>query len=100
MCELTGYPKRGSMRWITDAVYLTDYKLQVTFEDGTVKDVDLARHLEGRIFEPLKDIEYFKLAFYNPETETVEWPNGADMSPDFLYEIGVDVGTVRKARAV
>ena len=41
--------------------------------------------------EPLKDPEFFRQASVNPETGTVEWPNGADVAPGFLHERGVPV---------
>ena len=53
--------------------------------------VDLERHLDGEIFEPLKDIRLFRTARLEPDLDTVVWDNGADMSPDFLYEIGTPV---------
>ncbi len=88
------------MHWIVDAAYLEDYKLRLTFEDGVQKIVDLQPHLDGEVFEPLKDLGYFKKVQLNPDTETIEWPNGADMSPDFLYEIGVEVGQVEEAHPI
>lgn len=60
----------------------------MTLEDGCKKIVDLERYLEGEIFEPLRDIEYFKTVRLNRDVDTIVWDNGADMSPDFLYEIG------------
>jgi len=76
---------------VKEVLYVSDYKLQLTFEDGSVKIVDLEPYLDGEIFEPLKDIEYFKTVRVDPDIDTIVWDNGADMSPDFLYEIGEEV---------
>lgn len=78
------------MHFVKDVAYVSDYKLLVTFEDAVVKLVDLEPHLDGKIFEPLKDVEYFKTVRVNPDIDTIVWDNDADLSPDFLYEIGVD----------
>lgn len=70
------------------AVYpLNDYTLRLEFNDGATRDVDLSGELHGEVFEPLKEIEYFRSVAVNPETGTIEWPNGADFAPEFLYEI-------------
>ena len=79
------------MHYICDVQYDADYRLRLAFEDGSVRLVDLRDHLEGEVFEPLKDLQAFKTARLNPDLDTVVWDNGADMSPDFLYEIGVPV---------
>ena len=76
------------MHYVTEASYISDYKIKVRFENNEVRLVDLATHLYGSIFEPLKDIIYFKAFKVNPDIDTVTWPNDADFSPDFLYEIG------------
>ena len=76
------------MHFVRNVEYLSDYRLLLTFENGVVKFVDLESHLDGEIFEPLKDITYFKTVEVNPDIDTVVWDNGADFSPDFLYEIG------------
>lgn len=76
------------MHYVTDAQYVGQYRLRVTFEDHQTKLVDLEQYLEGGVFEPLKDAEYFKLVTLNCDIDTVVWPNNADFSPDFLYEIG------------
>jgi ribosomal protein L31E len=47
--------------------------------------------LDGEIFEPLKDINNFKKVRVNPDLDTIVWENGADMCPDFLYKVGVEV---------
>jgi hypothetical protein len=38
------------------------------------------------MFEPLKDPDLFLQAKVDPELETVIWPNGADLAPEFLYQ--------------
>ncbi len=73
---------------VASVAHLAGYKLRLTFDDGVTKDVDLRDELYGEIFEPLKDIELFKQVVVNPDTNTIEWPNGADFAPEFLYEIG------------
>ncbi len=77
------------MHFVKDVKYLSGYKLALTFEDGSVRHVDLQAHLDGEIFEPLKEINYFKTVRVNPELDTIVWDNGADMAPEFLYAIGV-----------
>jgi len=79
------------MHFVRNASYISEYKLLITFEDKTVKLIDLKSHLDGRIFEPLKNINYFKTFRVDPEIDTIVWENGADFSPDFLYEIGIDL---------
>ena len=45
-------------------------------------------HLDGEIFQPLKDVAFFRTVRVDPDLDTIFWDNGADMSPEFLYEIG------------
>ena len=71
---------------VIDAKYIKDYTLYLRFSDGSDGEVDLEQELEGEIFEPLRDISYFKNFTVNHELHTVVWPNGADIAPEFLYE--------------
>jgi hypothetical protein len=71
--------------------YIRGYRLRIGFSDGMVKDVDLAGELHGEIFEPLKDLDFFLKVSVNPDTRTIEWPNGADFAPEFLYGTGVEI---------
>ncbi len=73
---------------VTKLEYLEAYKLRLTFSNQIIQEVDLAQELYGEIFEPLRDLTQFQQAFLNPETNTIEWPNGADFAPEFLYELG------------
>ena len=70
---------------ITNAKYLDGYKIRLTFNDGKTKIVDFEKLLWVEVFEPLKDIDKFKKFRLNPFT--IEWENGADFSPEYLYNI-------------
>ena len=76
------------MHWVKEASYVEGYKLRIRFDNDEVKLVDLTDHLDGGIFELLKDISYFKSFEVNRDIDTVVWRNEADFSPEFLYEIG------------
>lgn len=76
------------MRWVTEATYVGGFSINIRFDNGEYKVVDLQPHLDGPIFEPLKDIQFFRSFCVNQNVDTIVWPNDADFSPDFLYEIG------------
>lgn len=78
------------MHIVKDVQYIKDYKLAVTFENNKTKVVDLENHLNKGVFKPLKDVSYFKTVKLDQDLDTIVWDNGADISPDFLYEIGLD----------
>jgi hypothetical protein len=69
---------------ITDARYIADHTIWLRFADGVEGEVDLSRELEGEVFEPLKDVEYFRSFRLHPELRTLVWSNGADFAPEFL----------------
>ncbi|MGB5983657.1 MAG: DUF2442 domain-containing protein [Desulfobacterales bacterium] len=71
---------------ITNAKYIENYKLYLHFSDGSEGEINLEPELTGEIFEPLKDISFFKKFSVNHEIHTLVWPNGADFAPEFLYE--------------
>ena len=79
------------MHLVRSVKYVHGYELLLAFEDGSERHVNLKSHIEGEIFEPLKDIEYFKTVRLNPDIDTIVWDNGADFSPDFLYELGQEM---------
>ncbi len=69
---------------IVDARYVAGFTIWLRFDDGLQGEVDLARELQGSIFQPLHDMEYFRRFELHPELRTLVWPNGADFAPEFL----------------
>lgn len=71
---------------VVDVDYVKDYTLRVAFNNGVVKNVDLQKHLSGDVFGELLDMN--KFVQYGLTRVTIEWANGADFAPEFLYQIG------------
>ncbi|MCW5880567.1 MAG: DUF2442 domain-containing protein [Anaerolineae bacterium] len=76
---------------VVGAQCLNDYRLRLRPSDGVVKDVDLRGELYGEVFVALRDMALFRQVAVNADTNTVQWPNGADFAPEFLYAIGTEV---------
>ena len=75
------------MLHIKAAKHISDFKLWLSFDDGSSGEVDLIGTLIGPMFEPLKNIDVFAKVAIDPELETVVWPNGADLAPEYLKEL-------------
>ena len=71
---------------VKNANYIKDYCIAITFSNGVKKIINLEKELLGEVFKPLNDKDFFKTFTINPFT--IEWSNGADFAPEFLYEIG------------
>jgi len=69
---------------VVRAEYGGEFRIRLTFNDGTENTVDFSPWLEGPIFQPLKDRDYFQRFFL--EGGTVAWPNGADVAPETPYQ--------------
>ncbi|HEU5063651.1 MAG TPA: DUF2442 domain-containing protein [Solirubrobacterales bacterium] len=71
---------------MTEATASEDYTVHVRFEDGLTADVDLSHLLaHGGVFEPLRDLEFFRRLRADDEAGTIVWPNDADIAPETLY---------------
>ena len=76
------------MKWrVVTAKACGEHSLDLTFEDGTHKRVNLLPLLDGPVFEPLRDPKYFATVELDAVAGTVVWPNGADIAPETLYKI-------------
>jgi hypothetical protein len=77
---------------VTDAKSLGGTVLELSFADGAVRRVDIAAlaRPEG-VFAALRTPGFVASARVNPDTGTIEWPSGADLSPEMLYQAGTEV---------
>lgn len=74
---------------VVKADYLDGYRVKLKFNTGEVKVVDLSQSLNGSVFLPLRNIDFFKS--FTIGFNTIEWSNGADFAPEYLYDLGVAV---------
>jgi hypothetical protein len=82
----------GFLPLVTAVQVIPPYGLEVTFNDGTVRRIDLTHLVEtasGPVFGLLRDPAFFAQAYL--EGHTVAWPNGADIAPEALYEDFEDI---------
>ena len=70
---------------VTKAKYLEGHRVQLEFNNGRKGIADLSDSLDGHVFAPLKDKEYFAQLKLDRELDTISWPNGADFAPEYLY---------------
>ena len=67
---------------------LSDYRLLLTFANKEQKCFDMKPYLHATVFQPLKNIGFFKLA--KVDYGTVTWPYEIDIAPETLYELSVE----------
>jgi len=70
---------------VTEAHHVRGHCVRVSFNDGTCAEIDLSGSLDGPIFEPLRNVEYFKS--FSIFGHTLAWPNGADFAPEHLQSL-------------
>ena len=68
---------------VVRAEYRSGFRIYLVFNDTSEGTIDFQPWLEGPVFEPLKNAQYFRRFFV--EGGTVVWPNGADIAPETLY---------------
>lgn len=70
---------------VIDAKYIDNYQIWLKFNDDTDGFIDFADKIDGEIFEPLKDKDYFSHFFV--DGYTINWENGADFAPEYLKDL-------------
>jgi len=70
---------------ITGVEVIGGHQLRLTFQDGTVGDVDFSERDWRGVLAPLRDPAYFALVAVDPDGGTIAWPNGVDLAPEPLY---------------
>jgi len=77
---------------IVEAEVCGDSCIRVAFNDGTIKVVSLRGILDGPVFEPLQERDFFARMELDPICGTVVWPNGADFAPEALRDLAAIEG--------
>ncbi|MGL4908282.1 MAG: DUF2442 domain-containing protein [Bacteroidales bacterium] len=73
------------MNWIvTNVQALENYKLLLTFANGERREFNMAPYLNKGVFKVLQDVRIFNTV--RVSFDSIEWENGADFDPEFLYK--------------
>lgn len=83
MASIEGIPP---LVFLTHVEVIGDYKLRITFEDGTVGDVSFDGREWTGVFEPFHDPAVFAQVYVDKQFRSLARPNGLDMAPEALYQ--------------
>ncbi len=74
--------------------YLGEYRLTLTFSDGTRTAMDFREKIVGRggVFTPLEDKAVFKQVVVDPVAGTIVFPGDIDFCPDTLHKEAMAAG--------
>ena len=87
-CSMKKIKNRAPAR-ICQVKPLKGFNVELVFDDGLVKIMNLKKYLHGPAFERARtDPSYFRQVFIDPVGKTVTWPNTEDIDADLLrYEL-------------
>ena len=71
---------------VTAVEHLGGFRLRLSFDDGSTREIDLEQVLEGEVYGPLRNPALFAAVSIDPEVHTLVWPNGADFDPAILHD--------------
>ncbi|MFQ5641442.1 MAG: DUF2442 domain-containing protein [bacterium] len=66
---------------------IAPYTIKVQFEDDTSQAINFRPILGGRMYQPLRDLEFFNKVFVSDGIATLTWPNGADWIVDMEFKL-------------
>jgi hypothetical protein len=66
--------------------FVGPFTLRVQFDDGVIQTINFRPVLEGEIYGPLQDENFFRQVEIDPDAHTLVWPNGADFDPGILHD--------------
>ncbi|NTW69942.1 MAG: DUF2442 domain-containing protein [Chlorobiaceae bacterium] len=81
---------------VTKAEYIEEYRIQITFNNGSSGVVDLKDALWGTMFETLRDYNAFRKFELSDVVHTIRWENDADLAPEYLYKKMVEQNAVHR----
>lgn len=73
------------VRRVTAVEAISDHELRLTFDDGLVRDLDMAPMMWGELGKPLRDPAFFRLVRVDADSRSIAWPNGFEPDPDVLH---------------
>jgi hypothetical protein len=74
----------GPLVRVKSVTPLENFRVQVLFQNGVQKEIDLEKFLRGEIFEPIRRSPHLFRSI-KVIGGTIGWDNGADIDPDVLY---------------
>ena len=82
---MSAAPQRDPV--LVNAIFHDDHHVLVVYDDGVSGLLDVAPLVaQGSFFEDLADPAFFRRVTIDTEWNTLAWPNGADLAPEFVRE--------------
>ncbi len=71
---------------VVSAKYVSEYKIELTFENGRSGIVDFTKFIRrGGVFGRLADPDFFVRVHVNEELGVLTWDDEIDVAPEILY---------------
>ena len=69
---------------IEEILEIIEYNITIKFSNNEIKSLDMKPFLSKGMYAELVDHNLFNKARIS--FDTIEWPNGVDIDPEFVYE--------------